>query len=411
MNFYFLALVPLIIGGIIWIFDKHVNWQEWAIGSASAFILAVIFHIVSIHGMTDDVETWSGQITQARHFARWHEYYEFAVYRTEYYTVSVSNSNGKGSHSETRSRQVFDHWEGTTCWHDDFWECYSDLGTTYSIEDGKYQYFTQKYEMNHAIAGNRTTGEHNSRMIGGDPNDYIADTTITRWIEPITLKRHWTNKVKAAPSVFSFTTVPTNIPVFTWPENPNPFVSDRVVGTARKYVSTLQWDKLNAQLGAGKKINLIIIGFDSNDSMLGQYQQAKFIGGKKNDIVITVGGKDLTKPKWCFTFGWSDSDVCKSDISAFVMKNGLSSTNLFSFLHDEVIRNYTIKEWKQFDYLRVEPAACYYYWFIGVMLVTQIGLYWYFNVNEFDQDGKSNSKPNPYAGYRNPYNSSRFPRR
>ena len=394
MNFYLLAVIPLIIGGVIWIFTKKVNWIEWACGSAAAFVLAAIFHLISIHGMTGDVETWSGEITSARQYSTWHEYYEYAVYRTEYYntteTYYTSDSKGR-SHSHTRtvrkSRQVFDHWEPTTRWHNEYWECYSDLNTTYGIDKLKYNYFTQKYDMNRSIAGRRTTGEHNSRMIGGDPNDYVADTTKTHWIEPITVKKSWENRVKAAPSVFSFIKVETNIPVFNWPENPNPFASERVLGSAHRYISTLEWDKLNAYLGGRKKINLIIVGFDSSDSMLGQYQRAKWIGGKKNDLVITVGGNNLNKPDWCFVFGWTDSELVKQDISSYVMQNGVS-TNMFGYLTKEVIQNYKIKEWKQFDYLRVEPAVSYYYWFIGFLLVTQVGLYIFFNYNDFDKLNK-----------------------
>lgn len=384
MNFYFIALVPLVVGGILWLFNKHVNWIEWASGSAAGFILAVIFHLVSIHGMTRDIETWSGQIIQAKHHARWLEYYEYAVYRTEYYTVSVSNSNGKGSHSETRSRQVFDHWEPTQRWHDDFWDCNSDLGTSYDITQAKYSYFTQKYKMNQAIAGDRETGEHDSHMIDGDPNDYICTPQITHWVEPITITKEWSNKVKAAPSVFSFIKVATNIPVFEWPSNPNPFVSERVLGTARQYVSTLAIDQLNGVLGPRKKVNVIIVGFDSTDSMLGQYQKAKWIGGKKNDLVITLGGHDLNKPDWVFTFGWTDSDVCKQDITSYVLENGLS-TNLMAYLSQEITANYQIKKWKDFDYLRVEPSPKYYYWFIFFLVLTQGGLYWFFLMNDFDK--------------------------
>jgi hypothetical protein len=386
MNFYFIALIPIFIGGIIWIFNRHVNWVEWAAGSAIAFIGALIFHLIAIHSMTSDIETWSGQIIQAKHYSKWLEYYEYAVYRTEYYTVSVSNSNGKGTHTEMRSRQVFDHWQPTQQFHNDSWSCNSDLLTSYDIDEGKYFYFTQKYKMNEPTTGDRSVFfHHNSHMISGDPNDYYCTPQITHWVEPVTITKEFVNKIKAAPSVFSFVKVSTNIPVYEWPQNPNPFVSDRVLGTARQYISTLQLDQLNGKLGPRKKVNLIIVGFDSTDSMLGQYQRAKWIGGKKNDLVITVGGHDLHKPDWCFVFGWTDSDVCKQTISSWIMDNGLGATNLFEFLNQEIMENYQIKKWKDFDYLKVEPAPCYYWYFILFLIITQTALYWFFMTNGVDK--------------------------
>lgn len=394
MNFYLLSLIPIILGGILWIFHKKVVWQEWLIGAVLCLIMAVTFHVCAIKGMTDDQETWSGQITNARQYSRWQEYYEYAVYRTEYYTTTESytyyTGSGKNrtSHRGTRtvrkSRRVFDHWQPTTRWHEESWRCNSDIGTSYAIDEAKYNYFCKKYNKNQAVAGDRTTGEHNSKMIGGDPNDYVTDKYTTGWVEPITVKKSWENRVKAAPSVFSFANVPTNIPVFSWPENPHPFQSQRVMGYANKYISTLEWDKLNAELGPIKKVNLIIVGFQSDDSMLGQYQQAKWIGGRKNDLVITVGGQDLRRPSWCFVFGWTDSAVCKQTINSYIMKNGVTP-ELLGFLNQEIKTNYKIKDWHQFDYLRIEPAARHYYWFLGVMLISQIGLYVFFHYNEFDK--------------------------
>lgn len=423
--FYFIALIPLIIGGILWIFNKHINVWEWAIGSALAFLTALIFQCIAVSGMTHDIETWSGQIIKAKQFSSWQEYYEYAVYRTEYYTVSVSNSNGKGSHSEMRSRQVFDHWQPSTRWHEASWASYSDLPTSYDIDQYKFYYFTNRYQMCEPVAGERETMSHNSRMIAGDPNDYEATPIITRWVEPVTIIKSWKNRIKAAPSVFSFAPVPTNIPVFNWPENPNVFVSDRVMGTAKKYISTIQWDKLNAVLGPTKKINLIIVGFDSSDAMLGQYQKAKWIGGKKNDLVITLGGKDLHHPDWCLVYGWSDSDVAKADITSYIIQNGLN-TNLFTFLSKEIISNYKIKEWKDFDYLNVEPAPIYTYWYIVILILTQTGIYLYFSFNEFDKENNQSTntwnggypKPNPpqvppkfpkpYIRYKKTYRKNRI---
>lgn len=375
-------------------FNKRISWIEWASASAGGFILAVIFHLIAINGMTSDVQTLSGQITSARQYSEWKEYYEYAVYRTEYYntteTYYTTDSKGR-SHSHTRtvrkSRRVFDHWEPTSRWHRESWGCVSDIDTSYDIDKSKYIYFTEKYKMNRAVAGKRTTGEHNSRMIAGDPNDYIADTSITHWVEPVTKEVSWENKVKACPSVFSFIKVPTNVPVFNWPNNPDPFRSDRVLGTAQRYMPILEWDKLNAYLGGRKKVNLILVGFESSDSMLGQYQRAKWVGGKKNDLVITVGGKDLHRPDWCFVYGWTDSELVKANITSYVMQNGIS-TNLCGYLNNEVIKNYKIKEWKDFDYLHVEPAAKYYFWYIGFLLVIQVGLYVWFNYNDFDKQGK-----------------------
>src|SRR6202041_1207035 len=114
---------------------------------------------------------------------------------------------------------------------------------------------------------------------------------------------------------------------------------------AQSVIPTLTWDKLNAELGAEKKINLIIVGFNSSDAMLGQYQQAKWFGGKKNDFVITYGG-NANKPDWCYVFGWTESELAKQDVTSFIVQNGIATTNFIPFLRNEIVQNYQIKQWK-----------------------------------------------------------------
>src|ERR1051326_3493002 len=237
--FWLFALFPIAVGAFLWWKDEEVVWQEWLIGSGVALLTALIFQLTATMGMTHDIETWSGYGTQARQFSKWKEYYEYAVYRTEYYYVTVDdyttdkkgNKRKSGSHRERRSKQVFDHWEPTSRWHNESWTLYTTIGT-YDITLDHFLSLCNKFDDNHPVPGDRTTSEHNSRMIGGDPNDYVADNK-TGWVEPVTTTKSFENRIKAAPTVFSYVKVPTNINVFSWPENRNPFHSDRVLGLAK----------------------------------------------------------------------------------------------------------------------------------------------------------------------------------
>ena len=50
-------------------------------------------------------------------------------------------------------------------------------------------------------------------MIAGDPNDYVSNNK-TGWIEPVTKKVHYENRIKAAPTTFSFVKIPKYVKVF-----------------------------------------------------------------------------------------------------------------------------------------------------------------------------------------------------
>jgi len=383
--FWVFALVPVFLGVSCLFFDRKIAWQEVLGSTVTAFAMAGIFQFVSIAGLTSDNETWSGYGTEARDFTAWQEYYEYAVYRTETYECGTDS---KGN-PEYCTRQVFDHWEPTTRWHGEYWKLYATLGSEnvdFGIDQQKFNYLCQKYNDRHAVAGDRTTGEHNSRMIAGDPNDYVADNK-TGWIEPVTVKKHFENKIKAAPTVFSYSKVPTNITVFHWPDNSNWNVSDRVMGTANTMISTLKWDQMNSILGPMKKVNLIIIGYPEGVSQSrAKWQEAEFIGGKKNDLVIVYGGGSKTKPAdWCSVFGWTEKNSVKSGIRDMFMDNPIND-NIIPKISDEVKSKYTIKDWHKFDYITVQPPTWSYWAYLITMLLVQGGLYYWFNVNELDNE-------------------------
>lgn len=389
---YAVAFLPLIAAVILWLSCKKVVWWEALVLSVSGFAISTAFYFIVSYSMYDDVETWSGQVEAAVHTPPWTEYYEYAVYRTEYYTVEVSSSDSKGRtryHTETRSRQVFDHWEPTTRYHNDEWNCSDTLVSSYSIGVSRFEDIHRKFGGLTAIAGVRYTYEHNSHMISGDPHDYQT-VNIKNYVYPVTTVKHWVNRVKACPSVFSYQPVPPDVKVFEYPINDDHFSSNRVLGPVG--ISVEQWDILNAKVGPIKKVNLIICAFGTDSGLdMGECQERKWIGGKKNDIIITYGGgTNDAKPSWCHVFGWSESDLAKLNIESLILKNGIND-KILPMIQTEIVKNYTIKDWHKFDYLKAEIPFSTYIWLIVITL--GVGSGWIafalYNGTSKDDDGES----------------------
>lgn len=389
--FYLLALLPLAAGGLLLIFDKEVNWIEWAIGSAVALILAGIFHATSIHGMTDDIETWSGQLTQARHYARWQEYYEEAIYRTETYTTMETDSKGN-THIEFHTRQVFDHWESRNRWHNDYWHTWSNIDTSYEIDKSFFEVLCKRFNDHHSVPGDRRTGEHNSRMIGGDPNDYVSNNK-TGWVQPVTDHRHFENRIKAAPSVFSFAPIPKDVKVYPYPVNDNPWQSDRLIGSA-VLLNALAFDQMNSRLGPSKKVNVIMVGAGSKDSMFSQWQEAAYLRGRKNDIVIVWGGAN-THPTWCRVFSWGEGRALK-EIETLILDKGVSDA-ILPEIEGYIRADFTRADWKKWSYLNIEISASYVWWYLGIMIVTQGLFYWFARTNAYSKIGDALSRRPSYG--------------
>jgi len=346
--FYLLALCPSIIGGILFIFNRRVVWQEWLCGTAIAFLVSGIMHGIALYGMCADIETWSGKITQTSHFPQWVEQYQ------QQHTQTYTTGSGKNQRTHTRTWYTTEH-----ATHHEHWTAYLNFGQISEEKDISLQLFNEiKANFGGVIEdGGKQSTSHGGHFDGGDNNIY-ATQNRTGYIYPVTTIRKFENRIKAAPTVFSFAKVPEGTKVYEWPQNPNWMQSDRLLGVTG--INQLEFDRMNTRLGPRKLVNVIVVQFNSSDSMLGQWQEAKFIGGKKNDLVLCYG-KVGTNVVWSRVFGWTEREI--------------KST-------------YVKKDWSKFSYISIEPPTWAYITLISVMILTQLGLWLWFMFNDYDKGGQ-----------------------
>jgi hypothetical protein len=368
--FYVLALLPVVVGGILWLRNPEITWGEWLAGSAIGFALAGIFQCLSVFGMTTDEETWSGQITKVSDCPAWTEEWE------EPHTMRVGNT------TITYYTTEYDN-------HPEHWTCARDFGAYKDNEEISLGFFRQLVRAFGGKLGTDGTQPyyHGGSFDGGDNNRYSA-FDLTGYISPVTVLRDFDNRVKAAPSLFSFSPVPANIGVFDWPENADWSHSERLLGTAPRDVDLLEFDRMNSHLGPTKLVNVILIGFGNNKASYAEWQRAKWIGGKKNDLVLCYGGKNGNRPAWARVFGWSDSEICKRNLETILIDNPVNN-KILPLLEAEIRTNYTIKNWHAFDYITLDPPTWSYWVFVGVLVVTQGVFYCWASFNEFTRRRRS----------------------
>jgi hypothetical protein len=372
--FYFACIIPISIGLTLFLLHKRVNWVEWIIGSILALIIALSFHVWAYHSQIGDWEIHSGQIIEVKQFSAWREQYEEAIYRTETYQ-SGTDGNGNPTYS---TRQVFSHYETRRRWHEEYWKAYSNINTEHSIDKKFYQELCLRFGGFVPVKGIRKTSETSSKMIDGDPNDYVA-TNKTGWIEPVNKSIYFENRVKATKNIFNRESISNKdankLKLFEYPYYVGPWVSNRLMGNAQKYITFQNWEKLNGKLGPIKRINLICVGFESHDSSIAEKQMAYWKTPKKNDLIIMFG------KNWAQVYSFSDSELCKQNIQTLFLHP--ENPNLLNDLEKEIIKNYQLVKWDKFKYLSISPQTHHIVWFLIVLFLTQTGLYIYFHNNEY----------------------------
>jgi hypothetical protein len=384
MIFFLLALVPIIVWALQWYFNKKVVWQEAAAGAGAALLAATIFFGIESTDsfVPSDTETWSGRVQYAQYQPSWKEYYEEAIYRTEtYYTT---DSKGR-RHAHTR--RVFSHWSPRSRWHNASWWAVTTLGTN-GISQGRYADILKEFGGVTKVAGDRRTGEHDSRMLEGDPND---DRTVNSnsYVYPVTTRQTFDNRLlKATDSLYSFEPVPAEQAkaLYDWPENENQFDSDRLLGSARSLWDRRAWDQMNSVLGPTKFVNLIAIGFPSGTAMeLGTRQERHWKGGKKNDLVLTFGGNPQ-KPEWAYVFGWTEHETVKRLLENRLRDGTASIDEITRLVRDE----YKICEFEEkFMHVEVETPWWYYLIFAIVVIGSQTFAHFAFTNNDTTKDSPS----------------------
>jgi hypothetical protein len=229
--------------------------------------------------------------------------HERAVYRT------VTDSKGN-------TKQVFSHYETYYVNHGPNYNANTTLGE-FTITKDRFDYLVQKFGGQKAVSGFRPSYH------SGDRNDYHT-VNNNSWEEPCTDIRTFENRIKAAPSTFSFPEVPKDSPVFKWPDIDGVKRSNRLLGSVSQKINILEFDRLNARLGPFKKVNVIIIGFPETSSVdIATLQEAAWIGGKKNDLVLCYGGKDSSK--WSYVFGWTDEVLVKRNLETILLNNQINN--------------------------------------------------------------------------------------
>jgi len=398
--FWLLALIPIIIGAVIFVKSKEINLLEFGIGTGVCLLLALIFQVISIFTETGDYETISGQIIRVEHHPRWVERY--TLHHSETYTT------GSGKNQRTHTR----HWTTTEYdTHSEHWKGCADFGEfgeiCENISEENYSSIGLEFGNKSFTYGKQSADHFGGTKSSGDNNIYAINNETLVTVPAISSK-FFRNYIKASPSLFSFSQVPTNINIYPYPENNSFLVSERLIGTAQNLINARKFDEINARLGPKKLVNVILVGFNEKNQDLGQYQQAAWVGGKKNDLVLCFGGANRSHgATWAYVFGWTEKEIVKKNLETILLESPMNE-EILPKIEQEIVRNYQIKDWSKFSYISVEPPTWMYIVYFVVMIGTQAGLYIHFHNNEYSKDGISYFKSN-YASMAT-YPKNRFNR-
>ncbi len=332
MSVWFAMLIPVVFAIALMVFFHHrIAWWEIIIPFVFSAIFIFTAKSVALYSLVYDTEFWTGYVTRAN-------YYE------SYTTRHTHTSTDSKGHTTTYTYYIY---------HPAEWTVEDNNGVVASIDSRQYNSMKYQWKME-----TFKPLFHFNQSSSGDGNMYFTDWNGQESTARILSSQHsYSNRVQGCRNVFDFQPVSkeqvAQYHLYNYPYDKEPLACPAVLGQID--VST-QWDWrwMNARLGKTKQIRTWVLLFPNQPVLAGQLQEAYWLRGNKNDLVICLGlqGNNVS---WCHTFSWCDRDKVGSlheDIEDhFITAKTLDWKRATSFVENTIQNKWHRKNFDDFNYL------------------------------------------------------------
>lgn len=334
-------------------FGNRITWQEVGIQATITSTLTAFVWATGHYFSVSDYEIWNGYVTGKE-------------------KVYVSCSHSYPCNCRTQCSGVGDN---RSCW--------TVCDTCYShSNDWDWRVYTTLGRLNISRIDSRGSQEPPrwTQVVKGEPASSV---------------NLFTNYVKASPDTLfkrneDYSQFDDILPEY--PKVYDYYRYQRVLnhsGVSLAYVKQLN-DILNMDLrkmGSEKEVNIIVVFANTDDPSYRYALESKWLGGKKNDVVIIVGVTDAPNVAWTdvMTFGLnSGNEYLRTVINDRLNKITLDNPTTFRDIIVPAIReHFKRKSMEDFEYLKdqFDPPAWAWTAAIILSLIASIGLTIYFKDN------------------------------
>lgn len=147
----------------------------------------------------------------------------------------------------------------------------------------------------------------------------------------------------------------------------------RFVSVGVPIINIQKWNEglsiINSELGAKKQANMLVV-FTNQPNDFFYALEEKWIGGKKNDIVLVIGtSSEKTKAQWVQVMSLTKDKVLEVKLRDAVMDlPSLFPEDVLKTLHDNVDKFYSRKRMHDFEYLKASIVPSFWEILIGLIL-------------------------------------------
>lgn len=313
------------------IWHTDVTWQEMIINVVLVTALVVAVWFTGKNSMTSDVEILNGKVTGK-----------------EQNSVSCEHSYSCNCTTDSRGSRSCD-----TCYeHSNDWDW--DVETTVGT----------------------FTIDRIDRRGSDEPPRWSAVTNG----QPVAKANKYTNYVKAVPhSLFNQNQLAMNkygplVPAYPAKVYDYQYI-DRVLGVGVNIPNVVKWNNdlalMLRELGPSKQVNVIVMVTNVSDPMFEYAVQEKWLGAKKNDVVVIIGTPKYPNIEWVRVVSWTDKQLFKVQLRDDILDlKTVDQSKILGILNQHVSTSFVRKNMRDFEYLDSEilPPD----WVIGIAVAIAV---------------------------------------
>lgn len=303
-------------------------------------IVVTIGYSAGLYSQATDVEIWNGKVTDKKsvHVSCSHSY--TCNCRTE------THGSGENEYTTTECDTCYEHS------YDVDWNLYTDIKSIISISRVDRQGLIEPDRFTKATIG-----------------------------DPVAVKTYFTNYIKAAPdTLFNLSKLKINQFTSLIPEYPSNIYDyhylNRVLAMGVRIPDLQEWNLKLAyaleDLGPKKQANVIILFVNTSDRKYYNILQAKWLGGKKNDIVVIIGVTKYPIIDWVEVMSWTKNELFKTELKDSIYNLKEVNLNILDLIHYHTMRSFQRRHMEEFEYLKddIEPS----FWLLITLFIVGTGV-------------------------------------
>jgi len=238
--------------------------------------------------------------------------------------------------------------------------------------------------------------------------------TVVEKDDPTSTTHGYTNYIKAAPGTLfkresEFEKFAATLPAYPL-DTYDYYHLNRVIPVGVNLPDLNHWNGhlmvMNSNLGPAKKVNVVVVVVVNQPPEWFHALEAKWVGGKKNDVIPVIGvNPDLTI-RWVDVMAWVKSAMVKVTIRDDLLALGkLDRLPVMDIIGRNIVQHYVRQPMSEFEYLKASitpsPTAWIISLLVGMLVAVGLGIFFYLHETFTPED-------DPDRGNRPLYGRSRL---